>query len=243
MSNSSKESIFMQSDAGVTNTTKTVGGNNFNVDLLSATSEPNWTKVSASATGVVSEKNVTGVVSEKNESKKILSEINHLLSEVRKTRMAGGSLEAQAGGAKKSGKKAKKDKKKTSTGKKMKRSSTGKKNKKGSTGKKMKKASTGKKQTGSGKGSGLMLIREVAKMIVSEVNLKDGIPMNTIASKILKQNDGSVEKASEWVRSNKSKVTKMYEETKKQQDANREAKKAEKAAKKAQSTSSASSSD
>lgn len=212
MSNSNKESIFIQSGA------------NSNVDLLSATSEPNWTKVS---TGQIAENSA-------NDSKKVLSEINHLLSEVRKSRMAGGAIDAQDGGAKKKKAKSKSatKQKKTSTGKKMKRP-TPKKEKKA----KKSKSKSAKKQHGSGKGSGLMNIREVAKIIVAEVNLKDGIPMNTIASKILKQNDGNIEKAGDWVRENKSKVTKMYNDTKKEQDAKREAKKAEKAAKKAQSSS------
>lgn len=229
MSNSNKESVFLQSN-----------GNSQFQDLLTSTSAPNWSKVSNEAGALTS-----GSI---QDPKKIMSEINNMLSEVRKSNMAGGSLEVQDGGAKK-----KKVKSKSKSSKKVKKSSSAKKLKrsksKSKSSKKTKKASSSKKSKSHKKQHGgeekkkrempqaLKDMRTLAEVIKGETDLKDGIPMVSTANKIIKA-QGGLDNATEWVKGHKSEVKKIYNQIVEEQKKKREAKKAEKAKNKGQESSS-----
>ena len=227
---SNKESVFLPSN----------GSAQFN-DLLSATSAPTWSKVA----------NENGASDGQGHAKNLMNEINGLLSEVRKSNTVTGL--DQAGGKRKrkssSGKKAKKASsgkkaKKASSGKarkvsRPKKASSGKKAKKASSSKKVKKASSskkGKRMSGGDAGKkkrempqAIKDIRKLAEVIVKEIpELKDGIPMTSTASQLIKKN-GGLEDAISAVKKDKSAVKKLYNQVVKDQKEKREAKKANKA--------------
>jgi len=220
---SKNESVFLPSN-----------GNAQFQDLLSATSAPNWSKVA-------NENGTDG------QAKHLMSEINGLLSEVRKSNtvvdQAGGKKKRKSASSK-SASSAKPKKAKKASSKKMKRASSSKKakkakkasSKKASSAKKTKKASSSKKRMSGGEmpkkkremPQAMKDIRTLAKVILAEIpDLKDGIPMATTASKLIKTK-GGLENAIEEVKKNKSAVAKLYKQIAKEQQEKRDQKKADK---------------
>lgn len=209
-------------------------------DLFSATSAPNWSKVS----------NENGLNTDA-QAKKLMSDINGMLSEVRKE--TGG----QSGGAKKSKKapaKGKSKSKSASSKKKAARPKTAsKKSSKKNSSKKVKPAPVQKKASSKGKkmkrqsggedakpkkgmNEKFKNMRELATIIKDEIpDLKDGPVMASTASKLLNK-FGSLNEAISEVKKNKSSIKKLYNEVAKAQKENREKKKAEKQKSKEAST-------
>lgn len=232
------------------------GANQFQ-NMVSQSSAPNWAKVS----------NENGIVPPDSHSRKIMSEINHILSDVRRDATIQPLVDAQTGGKKKASKasKAQKDvkpkksksKSKSKSANKLKRS----KPKKASSIKKSKSYNKNKpakvaekapsnnkktkskssKQKGGEKAKkemnpAMKNMRKLADFIKTHIpELKDGAPMTSAASKLIKKH-GGLDEAMKEVEKNKSSVKKLYNEIAKEQKENREKKKAAKAAAKSGSS-------
>ncbi len=197
-------------------------------DMVTPSSAPNWSKVT----------NENGIAPPDASSRKIMSEINHILSDVKKDSL----LSLQEGGKKKATKPKSKSKSKSKTAKKMKRAQ--KEVKKQSKAKSKSKSKSKKQKGGEVKekkalNPAMQNMRKVADLIKSEIpELKDGAPMTSTASKLIKKH-GGVDEAMAEVKKNKSAIKKLYNEVAKEQKENREKKKAEKAKAKAVSSESA----
>lgn len=245
---SRQESVFLSSN----------GVNQFQ-DMMSQSSAPNWSKVT-NENGA----NVDG------SSKKLMSEINHILSDVRRDASIAPLVDGQTGGKrkKKSSKSAKaskaskavgvakpkaKAKAKSKSKSKSKKASMKRQSKNKKVAKvvevvkpkakaKSKSKSKSKKQKG-GDGKkemnpAMKNMRKLADFIKTEIpDLKDGAPMTSTASKLIKKH-GGVDEAMNEVKKNKSAIKKLYNEVAKEQKENREKKKADKAKAKAASSSS-----
>lgn len=236
-------------------------------NMLSATSPlPDWAQVTRTENG-------------RSDAKKLMKDIENLLSEVKRggempedveqeggkkkrgskkgsrkgsKKQSGGKKRGSKKGSKKSSKKSsKKGSKKQSGGKKRRSSkkdeesipkkgskkSSKKGSKKGSK-KSSKKGSKKSSKKGSKKGmkggrgmpEAMQKILDLKKFIKTEISdLKDGAPMTSLASDIIKKNNGSLEDAKKHVKANHSEVTKMYTQIVKNMKDRREAKKAGKA--------------
>lgn len=217
------------------------GANQFQ-DMVSHSSAPNWSKVS----------NENGALATDATAKRLMSEINHILSDVKRD----ATMDIQAGGKKKKASKtskvvaavkavaavksvkAVKGKSKSKSAKKMKRASKDAKPKAKPKTKSAKSKSKSKKSSKQKGGEtkekkalnpAMQNMRKVANLIKTEIpDLKDGAPMTSTASKLIKKH-GGVDEALAEVKKNKSAVKKLYNEVVKQQKENREKKKADKA--------------
>lgn len=206
-------------------------------DMLSQSSAPNWAKVSKES----------GMSAPNLNAKNLMSEINHILSDVRRDATIAPSFDPQAGGAKKTKAKAKG---KSNDVKKMKRPSSKKtksktkskskitKPSKKSSKKSSKNSSKGKKQKGGEVkkkkvNAWFQNMRKIADFIKTEIpDLKDGIQMTSTAGSLLKKY-GGVDEAISEIKKNKSAVTKLYKDIAKEQKETREKNKALKAKAKA----------
>lgn len=189
-------------------------------EIFSTHSEvPEWAKVKGGSNSA-----------NQPDAKKILNDINNLLSEARReSNLPYVTNDVQTGGAKKKRKSSKKNvKSKKASSKKSKKMSGGV--------KKMKKSSkkeSSKKRKGSRKMSrempkAMQDILDLKKFIKGELSdLKDGPILTVTASNLIKKH-GGVDNAKEEVTKNKSGVKDLYKKVEKEQAEKRALKKAEK---------------
>jgi|SaaInlStandDraft_4_1057021.scaffolds.fasta_scaffold06196_3 hypothetical protein len=207
-------------------------GSNGLTNMLSATSTANWTN---------GKKNNKEVVVD-SQSKKLMGEINDLLSEIRKGAEVSDTNAQLGGGSKK--KSVSKSKKSSSSKKAKSKSKSKSKSKKASVPKKVSVKKTKSKSKSKSKSrkmkreegekpkremnNALKEIRELAVVIKTEITeLKDGIPMTSTASKLIKKHGGLAE-AKAAVKKNPKAIIDLYNNVVEEQRAKREAKKAAK---------------
>lgn len=223
-------------------------------DMMSQSSAPNWAKVT----------NENGMVAPDGNSKKIMSEINHILSDIKRDVVSERANDLQMGGKRKKVVKKVVDAIKTKAKSKSKKSKSLKRMKPAST-KKVKKSSTKKVKNVKSKNSSvkkasskkrsmkrqnggddkpkramnpvMQAMRDLANLIKKEIpELADGAPMMSTANKLLKEHKDD---AQDYIKKNHSQIKKLYNQILKEQKERKEQKKLEKAKSKAASSDSA----